>query len=116
MPTTKKAGVETNGAAPAEREINLDEARAARAEANETPVTLRIAGRTFTLPAEMPADFALMAQQGQMREAVVALFEGEDAEAFFALRPSVNDITALAEIAGKVYGITPGEAPASPAS
>lgn len=97
------------------RTINLDEARAARSEANREPVTLMFSGVTFTLPVEMPADFALEAQQENLRAAVVALI-GEQAEQFFQLRPSIDDITELANAAGRVYGVGPGEAGASAGS
>ena len=95
------------------RVIDLASARAARAEAAAEPVTLKWDDETsFTLPAEMPADFLLLAQEGNLRGAVAALM-GEQADAFFALRPSMDDITALAELAGDAYGMKPGEAPAS---
>ena len=97
------------------RTINLDEARAARAEAAGEPVALVFDGQTFTLPIEMPADFALLAADNRFREAVAALI-GPDAEKFFALRPSMADLTELASAAGEVYGINQGEAGASATS
>lgn len=115
MPTVKK-GPAAKAAGDSTRVIDLAAARAARAEQKREPVILKWSDTiTFQLPVEMPADFALQAQAGRLREAVSALI-GEQAEEFFALRPSMEDLTSLAEIAGDVYGITSGEAPASAGS
>jgi hypothetical protein len=102
-------------AAPSPREIDLDGARAARAESASEPVSLVFGGDTFTLPVELPADFALYAAEGNLRACVVALL-GEDADAFFAWKPSMDDLTALVTGASKVYGMSEGESPASPSS
>lgn len=110
MPAAK-----SNGHKPG-RVIDLDRARAARAESQGEPVVLKFGGKDFALPVEMPLDFPLLAKEGQIREAVAALFSPEDAEAFFALRPSMEDITELAEASAKVYGVESGEAQASPSS
>lgn len=110
--STKTTAAAKNGAAP-QRIIDLAAARAARAEAHREPVVLRWdEGVEFTLPVEMPADFALLAQEGSMRGALAALL-GDQADEFFALRPTMDDVNALAEEAGRVYGMTPGESPAS---
>lgn len=98
------------------RIIDLDARRKARAEVQREPVTLVMGGVKFTLPPEMPADFALYAQEdGRLRDAISALI-GEQAEEFFALRPSMDDITDLVNAAAEVYGVAPGEAQASAAS
>lgn len=97
------------------RVIDLDRARAARAEAKKEPVTLKFGGRDFTLPPEIPFDFAMYAAEGRLRESVGALI-GDDAEAFFALRPSMPDIEALVDHARTVYGVKVGESPASAGS
>jgi hypothetical protein len=112
--TVKKGAPTTNGGPPAQRIIDLGKARAARAEAHNDPVVLRWDDETeFTLPPELPADFALLAFEGDLRGSIVALLGDEDAARFFALRPSMNDVTELAESAARVYGIEPGESPAS---
>ncbi len=98
----------SNGTAP-QRVIDLASARAARAEAQRQPVTLKWSEDiSFTLPVELPADFALYAQEGLMRESVKALV-GDQAGEFFALHPSMDDINELVEAAGRVYGVKPGE-------
>jgi hypothetical protein len=97
------------------RTIDLDAAAAARAEAQGEPVTLIFRESEFTLPVEMPADFALHAQAERLRESVSALI-GEKAEEFFALRPSIEDITELVNAAARIYGVSPGEAAASAGS
>lgn len=113
---TTKAKPSANGTAPP-RVIDLAAARAAReaarAEAKRQPVTLKWSEDiAFTLPVELPADFALYAQEGRLRESVAALI-GEQAAEFFALRPSMDDLNELAEAAGRVYGLQPGESSAS---
>lgn len=90
------------------RVIDLDQARAARAEAGQEPVVLTFGGRDFQLPPEIPADFAIFGAEGKLREAVASLF-GDSADEFFALRPSMPDIDALVDAAAKVYGVSLGE-------
>jgi hypothetical protein len=97
------------------RSIDLDAARAARAEAAGEPVALTFGGKTIALPPELPADFALLLADGDFRGAVKALLN-EDAQWFFDLRPSMDDLKALAEGAGEVYGLTEGESEASPST
>lgn len=109
---SRKAGA-PNGA-PA-RVIDLDAARAARSEAAQDPVILRLGGQEFTLPPEMPVAFALYAQEGQMLKAIGALL-GDQLDAFLEQRPAVSDLEAFADLAGEVYGVSPGEPQASPSS
>jgi hypothetical protein len=111
MPPVKKP----LAAVPDARVIDLDAARAARAEAAGDPVTLTFGGETYTLPVELPADFALYAMERDLRSAVMALLD-DDADAFFAWRPSMDDLTALVEHAMKVYGVDQGGSKASPSS
>lgn len=103
----------TNGAAPSkmpQRIIDLCAARAARLEALGEPVVLKWdEGIEFTLPVELPAEFALCAQEDRMRDAIRALLGPEQADEFFSLRPSMDDIMELADATGRVYGIKPGE-------
>ena len=106
----KKAATGKSG-----RSIDLDAARAARAEAGAEPVSLTFGDRSIELPVEMPADFALQLSVGDFRGAVDALL-GEEAEWFFDLRPSLDDLKALADGASEVYGLTEGESGASPSS
>lgn len=96
-----------------QRIIDLCAARAARLEALGAPVILKWdEGVEFTLPVEMPAEFALRAQEGNMRGALEALLGDQTAE-FFALQPSMDDINDLSEMAAEVYGMSPGESMAS---
>lgn len=117
MPQPKKPKPTTT--ADPGRRIDLDQARAerdaARSEADRKPVMLRLGGQDFPLPVELPIDFALHAQQGDMRGAVEALL-GENADAFFEQRPTLDDFEAIAEQARDVYGITEGKSEASPTS
>lgn len=110
MPQTKTTRPSTG------RVIDLDAARTARAEVSGEPVVLRFGGRDFTLPPEMPLDFAFHASQGDLREAVATLLAPKDVKAFLALRPSFEDYGALVDGATRVYGTDAGESPASPSS
>lgn len=116
MPATTRKPAKLNGGPPTERIIDLASARAARLEAQGEPVTLKWSETiSFELPVEMPADFAIYANEWDIRGSIVALL-GDRAEEFFALRPSMNDLTALVNAAGEVYGVEPGESPASDGS
>jgi hypothetical protein len=105
-----------NGGPPAQRVIDLAAARVARLEAQGELVTLKWSDDiTFTLPVEMPADFAILGQERDVHGAVAALI-GDRTDEFFALRPSMDDLMELLQAAGKVYGMEPGESPASDGS
>lgn len=97
------------------RVIDLDKSRAARLEGKGEPVVVKFNGQDFTLPAEMPVEFALDADAGDLRGAIVALV-GDQAADFFALKPSVEDVGELVDSVERIYGVEPGEAPASPDS
>lgn len=101
---TKTAGSNGSG-----REINLDQARAARAEASGEPVVLIFKSKKFTLPPELPAEFALFADEGKSRESIHALFGEDKAAEFFKLGPSLDDLTALLDNVRTIYGLGEGE-------
>jgi hypothetical protein len=112
MAATSKSRPSSNGGPP-QRIIDLGAARVARLEALGSPVALRWdENTTFTLPVELPAEFAMRATEQDMEAAIRALL-GEQTEAFFALQPSMDDLIELVNAAGKVYGLEPGESPAS---
>lgn len=98
------------------RSIDLDAARAARAEIADEPVRLTFDGKTIELPVEMPADFALLLADGDFRGATTALLGDDNTGWFFDLRPSLDDLKALTKGAGEVYGLTAGESEASPST
>lgn len=99
-----------------DRVIDLDAARRARDEVNgsDGPSVL-FGGQEFRLPNEMPFDFAALLNDGKIADAIRFLL-ADQAEAFFALKPSVPDMMALAESLSDVYGMSPGEPQASSAS
>lgn len=94
--------------AGAKRVIDLDQARAARAEAEKQPVTLKVAGQRLELPAELPAEYALYIDEGHVRAGVEALL-GEHADAFWELKPSADDVGELITQVDAVYGIDQGK-------
>ncbi len=102
--------------------INLNakrKARAALAEKAGKPVpqhTVTLGDGEFTLPRELPAEFAFAASEGDLRRAITELFNGS-AEAFFAERPSFNDVMELVQQVSDLYGFDDlGESPASDSS
>lgn len=88
------------------RVIDLDEARTARQEAQAEPVVLKIGGEDFTLPPEIPFLFAEHSRTGDLKAALEALL-GDQADAFFALDPSIDDLNVFSEAIAEVYGIEP---------
>lgn len=104
MPAAKTTKASTNG----HRVIDLNRARAARAEAAKQPVLLKIGDAQIELPVEVPADFALLSADGRVREAVEALF-GEGADEFFKAKPSIEDLNELIGQVSEIYGLDEGE-------
>lgn len=99
-----------------DRILNLDAARAARAEAGGDVPVVQFGDREFVLAAELPADFAFLQADGDLRGAIGTLFSAEDVDAFWASRPSIDDLEALADGIGSLYGLSRPESSASDAS
>lgn len=113
-------------------EINLDELRAARREANAEPIVFILSGERFQLPVELPFEaaekLADMASTDDDPDAVrrqltaiVGLMKallGSDWDRFLALdpKPSMKDIEAIADKVLSTYGVDSGNSPASPTS
>lgn len=102
--------------------IDLDKSRAARdaarAEKGETGHSIIFGGETFDLPVEMPAEFAFAYAEGRLWDAVLALFDAEQAKAFRDHRPTLDDLVELSDQASDLYmgagpGAGPGESKAS---
>lgn len=108
--------------------IDLDQARAARAEAQGTGPELVFGGHTFKLPPELPIDTldALAqldaASQSKDSAAITTAFRGiatslvgeKNAAKFLAMQPSIQDMSALVDGIAKEYGFaTVGESSAS---
>ncbi len=104
--------------------VDLDAARAARREAKGEAPKVVFGGETFDLPIEMP--FEIVEELGRLQSAgedgtlagqavlaVVHLLMGDQYKAFMAHRPSMDDLTELANGAMKEYGFGPGESRAS---
>ena len=93
------------------REINLDEARAARAEAEQEPVTVIFGGQKFTLPSEMSLTVVTEAQAGNLNAAILEMFDGDKAQvaAFMALKPNLADFGELITKIAQMNAITLGE-------
>jgi len=109
-----------------EKSVDLDAARAARAEANGQAPTVKFGGQVFELPTEMPYTIvesvnAMQAAQEdgdgygitkQLTAIAVDLF-GDRYEEFLKLHPSMLDMQILLENIAPLYGLTSGESQAS---
>jgi hypothetical protein len=86
--------------------IDLNAARKARAAKREDvePTTVEFGDLAFELPAEIPAEFAFAAGEGDLRAALAALF-GDRAKDFFKENPSFDDVKELTEMVAKEYGL-----------
>jgi hypothetical protein len=102
-----------NGSADA-RVIDVDAARAARLEKLGPPPVVRVGGRDFELPAELPS--AVVESLGRMNVgdlsgigvALAGLF-GDEADAVSALLPAWADHEYLFEAIMGAYGVTAPE-------
>jgi hypothetical protein len=96
--------------------LDLDAARAARAEARGEPPTVTLGGETFTLPAELPMRYVWTLVEGDDMDALKVLFDGQ-LDRFLATEPTREDILALVAGVPALYGLaSPGESPASAGS
>jgi hypothetical protein len=109
-----KAKPAANGGMP-QRIIDLKAARVARAEAKKQPVVVKCSDDLeISLPPEMPFEFLEIIGDGRLRDAINYLIDDEDAAAaFWAQRPSYDDVKFFCDTAAEAYGMTPGEPQAS---
>lgn len=112
------------------RELDLNKLRAARFEAKGEGPTVKFGKNTFTCPPEVP--FMVVEAFGRMEsaeenasgfEAATAILDavrrliGDDQYAkFMAEDPSTEDIVEFLTGIMNLYGVEPGESPASPES
>jgi hypothetical protein len=88
------------------RSIDLDAARAARAETVGEKPTVRFGGHDWTLPAELP--WAVVeASSGEMAALINAMeaLLGDQWTEFHKLNPTVSDMTTLIEAIPGLYGL-----------
>jgi hypothetical protein len=96
--------------------LDLDAARAARAEVAGESHEVLFKKTTFELPVECPADFAFYLVEGKPREALRSLL-GDRFDAFWALGPSIADLEELTAGVARLYSFGDvGESVASVAS
>ena len=91
------------------RVIDLDAAKAARAEAAGESASIRFAEKDWTLPAELPWAVAEAAAGGDGPAAMraIELLLGDQWPAFKAEKPSLADIMVIVEAVGEIYGTDP---------
>lgn len=96
--------------------VDLDAARAARAEKRQgSAPSITFGGREYPLVAELPVEFTELLEQGRFRLALgILLADLDDIEPFMANKPTVEDLSAIADVYGFGGGL--GESPASGAS
>lgn len=95
-------------------EIDLDAARAARAEARGEPHHLKLGGDKFELPGELPWDYFDILDTGDMKAALKMLLNGTF-ERFWGHDPTTDDMQLLATSVPALYGFGKGH-PESSAS
>jgi hypothetical protein len=97
-------------------EINLDAARAARAEARKEGHSIRFGGKKWPLPDELPLDLGIRMMNGDVWGSLVGLL-GDQWDEFYKLSPTMDDAKDLVTLLAPEYGFAePGESPASVAS
>jgi len=104
--------------------VDLDKARAARAESNGEAPTVTFGGASFTLPVELPFSMVeeahtLSASVGDpyaITQAISNIAEslfGDRYQEFLDHGPSMGDMQMLMDSIPELYGMTPGESAAS---
>lgn len=90
------------------RHIDLDAARAARAEAAGEPPILTLGGRDIELPVELPAAFLDHIANERLTEALKTIMTPEELEHVFAQNLSVEDLVEFSDGIGEAYGLKGG--------
>lgn len=87
--------------------VDLDARRAQRAEANPQNTTVRLGGETFDFPpmTEWPVELVDVLSRGELANALRLLLSDDDAERFFAQRPTMGDLNDLFDALGKRAGV-----------
>lgn len=99
-----------------DRFLDLDAARAARAEVGGDRPRVMLGGEEFLLPAELPMRYIWTLADGDDMAALKVLFNGQ-LERFLATEPTKEDIVALAGAVPRLYGMgQSGESSASAGS
>ena len=120
----------TKTAAKSTRELDLNKLRAARFEAKGEGPTVKFGKHTFVCPPEVP--FMVVEAFGRMEnaennssgfeaagailDAVRRLIGNDQFDKFMAEDPSTEDIADFLTGVMNLYGVEPGESPASPES
>jgi len=87
--------------------IDLDARRAQRREAAREPFSAKLGGETFWFPAvdEWPIAVTDHLKDGDLTGALRLLISEDDAERFFAQRPTMADVADLFEALGNQSGV-----------
>lgn len=87
--------------------INLDAARAQRAEAGKETYRAQFGGELFDFPGvqEWPIELTEVLQTGDMKAALKLLLSDEDAARFLAHKPTLGDLNELFEALGNASGV-----------
>ncbi len=90
----------------ADRVIDLDAAKIARAEKQKHKLLVRFNGKDWNLPTELPWVVAEAAASGDGAGAMraIQLLLGDQWEEFKEAQPSLGDMTVLLTAVGEMYG------------
>lgn len=110
--TSQGTAPDPEGSGASSRPGDVVDLDALRAQRLETTPERRVVfgGETFRLLPEVPFEYAEVFRTGQRVAATRLLFvDPAEAEAFFALRPSSDDVAGLVSL----YAVSPGKSSAS---
>ena len=93
--------------------LDLDAARAARAEKDRRPRVIKLGGEEFTVPARCPIDALEEVAEGNLRECLRLLLGDEQYARFMAHRPDDLDFRAIGEMYGVSFPESSASAPSS---
>jgi hypothetical protein len=87
--------------------LNLDAARAQRAEARKETYRIQFGNELFDFPGvqDWPIELTSVLQSGDMVAAIKLMLPDEDAERFLAHKPTLGDMNELFEALGKASGV-----------
>ena len=95
------------------RTIDIDQKLAAKGELNREPVVVTFRGQQWTFASAMPIEIGELISDGKVVDALLLALDPQQHDAFRALGITIPEAGALVEGLAEIYGVAPGESPAS---